>query len=465
MTAPPATALHGPFAGLAWPWEALFGVCLAVVVAMLLWTFYLFVRAQAARAAPPPVPQDGSDGFYWVFLVPALNEEVTIADSIARLLAITVKRRRILVIDDGSDDGTPAILAGITHPDLVILRRDLPQARKGKAAALNHAYRCLGDLPDRDRTIVVVVDADGRLDAAAPGFAASHFADPRVGGMQSLVRIYNRRHPLTWLQDLEFSVYGYLFQAGRDHWGTAGMGGNGQFNRLSALDDLADEQGPWRDRLTEDQDVGLRLMAAGWRCRQDLRAVVHQQGLSHMRPLLRQRTRWSQGNLQAIVLRRAVAHAPISRPARIEQLAYLHMPFWQGIVGIGLLANIILWATGTAPIWGDGPSWELCLFYVLAVGGTVMGCIAARARSGPVGWLRGFLLGHLYAPYTWLLWPVLLRAGVRQLTARGEWAKTEREPLLIEQAPPDPVLTLENTVESASVGAPPPLPPPSSADH
>ncbi|HEV7399365.1 MAG TPA: hypothetical protein VGN84_03750 [Solirubrobacterales bacterium] len=64
---------------------------------------------------------------------------------------------------------------------------------------------------------VVIVDADGRLDADAPRFAAARFeSDPAVGGVRSLVRIYNRRHFLTWLQDLEFSVYGYLFQAGRD---------------------------------------------------------------------------------------------------------------------------------------------------------------------------------------------------------------------------------------------------------
>ena len=423
-----------PLRGLAWPWETLFAVCLILVVAMLLWSLLLFVRAQAALTSPPAVPPDGSDGFRWVFLVPALNEEVTIADSVSRLIALPVKQRRILVIDDGSEDRTPEILAGINHPDLVVLRRDLPQARNGKAAALNHAYRCLTDIPDRDRTIVVVVDADGRLDAAAPSFAASHFLDARVGGVQSLVRIYNRRHPLTWMQDLEFSVYGYLFQAGRDHWGTAGMGGNGQFNRLSALDDLADNQGPWRHRLTEDQDLGLRLIAAGWLGRQDLRARVDQQGLSRVRPLLRQRTRWSQGNLQALALRRQTAHAPVSRAARLEQLAYLHMPFWQGIVGIGLLADIVLWATGTTPIWRGGPSWELGLFYVLAFGGTIMGCVAARARSGPLGWLWGVLLAQIYTPYTWFLWPVLLRSIARQITSRGEWAKTEREPLLLKPA-------------------------------
>ena len=65
-----------------------------------------------------------------------------------------------------------------------------------------------------------------------------------MGGVQSLVRIYNRDRFLTWMQDIEFSIYGCLFQAGRNGWGTAGMGGNGQFNRLRALDEVADDEGP-----------------------------------------------------------------------------------------------------------------------------------------------------------------------------------------------------------------------------
>ena len=427
-----AWVLSWAFRGLAWPWAGLFTICLLIVAAVLLWSLLLFIRAHAVLLAPPPVPPDGSGGFEWVFLVPALDEEVTIADSVARLIAIPVKQRRILVIDDGSEDRTSDILAEIQHPDLVVLHRDLPEARQGKAAALNHAYRYLSDRSDRDRTIVVVVDADGRLDGAAPGFAASHFVDPRVGGVQSLVRIYNRGRLLTWLQDLEFSVYGYLFQAGRSDWGTAGMGGCGQFNRLSALDQLADDEGPWRHRLTEDQDLGLRLIAAGWLGRQDLRATIDQQGLPHVRALLRQRTRWSQGNLQAMALRRQIIHSPVSRGARIEQLGYLHLPFLQGIIGIGLLVDVVLWATGEASVRHSGPGWELGLFYILAFGATTMGCIAARAYQGPLGWLRGLAIAQVYTPYSWFLWPVLLRATARQLTARGEWAKNEREPLPLE---------------------------------
>jgi cellulose synthase/poly-beta-1,6-N-acetylglucosamine synthase-like glycosyltransferase len=267
------------------------------------------------------------------------------------------------------------------------------------------------------------------LHADAPRYAAAHFADPTVGGVQSRVRIYNRRHLLTWLQDVEFGVYGSLFQTGRNDWGTAGMGGNGQFNRLSALEAVADEQGPWRDRLTEDQDLGLRLIAEGWAGHQDLRATVDQQGLPKLRPLLRQRTRWSQGNLQAFGLVGAVTRAPSCVASRIELLAYVFMPIWQGLIGLALVSAFVLAIAGVAPFWGGGPTWQLLLVYLLAFGGTVLGCIAAKRQDGARGWVLGFLIGHVYALYTWLIWPVLVRSTYRQLTGRGTWAKTRREPL------------------------------------
>jgi 1,2-diacylglycerol 3-beta-glucosyltransferase len=423
----PLAALRYPFEGLALPWQILFTACLLVVVGIFCWIVLLFLRGHATIAHPPEPPAEGADAFTWIFLVPALNEEVTIADSVARLVALPLARKRIVVIDDASDDGTPEILAAIEDPNLFVLRREKPDAQKGKAAGLNYAYRSLRDYGDRERTIVAIVDADGRLDADAPLYASSHFADPKVGGVQSLVRIYNRQRFLTWMQDVEFAVYGHLFQAGRNDWGTAGMGGNGQFNRLSALDEVADDEGPWRDKLTEDQDLGLRLIAAGWEGRQDLRATVNQQGLSNLRPLLRQRTRWSQGNLQAISLHRQVMAAPFNLGARLEQLAFIFLPFWQGIIFCGLVASLILWVTGTASFWGGGPAYQLAFFYLLAFGGTSLGCITAYSGNGPLGWAIGFLIGQVYTLYTWLLWPVLLRSTTRQLLGRGSWAKTERE--------------------------------------
>jgi 1,2-diacylglycerol 3-beta-glucosyltransferase len=96
-----------PFEGLAWPWVVLFTVCLVVVAGMFCWTLLLFVRGHGAIVNPPEPSAAGADAFTWVFLVPAMNEEVVIADSIARLIEVPVARKRIVVIDDASDDRTP----------------------------------------------------------------------------------------------------------------------------------------------------------------------------------------------------------------------------------------------------------------------------------------------------------------------------------------------------------------------
>ena len=279
--------------------------------------------------------------------------------------------------------------------------------------------------------MIVVVDADGRLDPTTPGFVAGRFANPRVGGVQVLVRIYNRSSLLTWFQDVEFSVYGFLYQLGRSPAGIAGMGGNGQCNRLAALDSIADPEagGPWRDRLTEDQDLGLRLIEAGWLCEQEPRASVNQQGLSGLRKLFRQRTRWAQGNLQAMGHLGADVAA---RPALVRAVRPRRLPAPAGDPRggrHGVLREHRARGHRRREFWGDHDWWVLIFFFLLGYGGVLMGCIARGAQWGFFGILRGILLAPIYAAYTWLLWPVLARAAARQLTHRSDWAKTAREPL------------------------------------
>ena len=426
----------------------LFSIAFLIIVGMLIWTGALFVRGMRADLnAPDP---GGEDDFEWVFMIPALNEEVTIRDSVERLDQIKLRNKRIVVINDGSEDDTASVLSSLERPSLHVIERKAPHARKGKAAALNFAFGETGrwwpDL-DPDRTVYCVVDADGRIDPDSPRFVASHFRDPRVGGVQTLVRIYNRQQLLTWFQDIEFSIYGRLFQAGRNGWGTPGMGGNGQYNRLSALTSIdtsvehpemvpldpwdehspGSDWGPWKDRLTEDQDLGLRLIVAGWHMRQENRASVDQQGLPKLRPLLRQRNRWSQGNLQAMALIGSLTGSMVALPARVEAILYLLNPFIQGIVGVSLVVAIFLAVTGTSVF--EGSFWWLAFIYLLGFGGTMLGCVAAKmeGKFSLPGLVKGLLSAQVYAFYSWLLWPVLFRSGARQLSGRGSWAKTARE--------------------------------------
>jgi 1,2-diacylglycerol 3-beta-glucosyltransferase len=431
-------AFVSPFAGLPLWAYVLVLVAFVVIVFVLAWTSVLFASSREALHAEPPADPSAVGELLWVFVVPALDEEVTIADSVRRLAAVEAPNKSIVVVDDGSTDGTAAVLASLDVPELEVLKRVFPEARKGKAAALNAAWRHLDTLLSsgrwegrpRERVIVCVVDADGRLAADAPDHVAPHFADPEVGGVQVRVRIYNRSRLLTWCQDVEFGIFGLLFQAGRTPWGTAGMGGNGQFNRLAALDSVVEGEagGPWRDKLTEDQDLGLRLIAAGWRGVASAGTSVDQQGLPGLRPLFRQRTRWAQGNLQAMSHLGRVWRSDRSLLVRCDLVAYLLQPALQAVVGIAFVASIILAISGVT-FWGREARWELVAFFILGFGGMTIGCIARGAEHGFLGIVRGVLLIPLASAYSWLLWPVLVRATLRQAIGRGSWAKTAREPL------------------------------------
>jgi cellulose synthase/poly-beta-1,6-N-acetylglucosamine synthase-like glycosyltransferase len=437
-------ALAMPFDGLpAWS-QVVFYAAFLTIVFFLAWTTVLFVFSRRALGHEPDPDAAAADGFLWVFLVPALDESETIADSVTRLLSVDARDKAIIVIDDGSTDDTAGVLAEIDAPELEVLHRVPPEARQGKAAALNAAYRRLEELlstdrwagRSRERIVVCVVDADGRLDPRAPRCVAPYFEDERVGGLQVLVRIYNRGRLLTWCQDVEFSIYGLLYQAGRAPYGAAGMGGNGQFNRLSALDSITDDRasGPWRDKLTEDQDLGLRLFEAGWHGLASGGTTVDQQGPAGFRRLLRQRTRWAQGNLQA--MRHLGGMARLERPwlVRLDLIAYLLTPVFQALIGVTFAISIVFAIFDVADFWDDNDWWQLAFFLVLGYGGVLLGCIARGARRGLAGILLSILIVPVYAVYSWLIWPVMARAAIRQLTGRRGWAKTAREP--IGSAPP-----------------------------
>ena len=134
-----------PFDGLPLFWQLLFTAAFAVIAFMLVWTTLLFFRGRARPHLAPDAPPDGADAFTWVFLVPALNEAVTIRDSVSRLLEMPVApaphrgdRRRL-----GRRHGGAARRAAGARPAHPAPRA--ADARLGKAAALNHAYRGLAE--------------------------------------------------------------------------------------------------------------------------------------------------------------------------------------------------------------------------------------------------------------------------------------------------------------------------------
>ena len=91
------------------------------------------------------------------FLIPAFNEAGTIATVVEQVQALPFEKQ-LIVVDDGSTDGTAAILDDLAAEagNLVLLR----QENRGKGAALR------AGIPYVDGDVVVIQDADLEYDPA-----------------------------------------------------------------------------------------------------------------------------------------------------------------------------------------------------------------------------------------------------------------------------------------------------------
>ena len=67
------------------------------------------------------------------FIIPAYNERATIATLVERVRALPFPKQ-LVVVDDGSTDGTSEVLDGIAGDDLVVVR----QSNAGKGAAVRN---------------------------------------------------------------------------------------------------------------------------------------------------------------------------------------------------------------------------------------------------------------------------------------------------------------------------------------
>jgi len=107
-------------------------------------------------------------------LIAAYNEKDGIADTVSNKLAqeYPAARMEILVVSDGSTDGTDEIVRGFSDPRVKPLRQ-IPRA--GKTSALNMA------VPKTRGEIIVFSDANSIYAPDAIRKLVSNFSDPEVG--------------------------------------------------------------------------------------------------------------------------------------------------------------------------------------------------------------------------------------------------------------------------------------------
>ena len=379
---------------------------------------------------------------FMVLVIPAHNEEAVIAPTLESLMALDYEHRLILVMNDGSRDRTSDIARTYESHGVLVIDRAPEVAGQGKGAVLNHAFEVIQDLAldaasplgglPASEIVVGVLDADGQLESHTLRAVAPYFDDAEVGGVQIGVRIANAAtNVVTRMQDLEFVGFSALVQEARDAFGSVGLGGNGQFTRLSALESLG--RPPWTACLTEDLELSLSMVESGWKIRFCPTAYVAQQGLTRWTPLLRQRTRWVQGHYQcwrhlpSLWRSRSLpVHTKLDLSIYLGMVTFVMFVFTGIAVSIGanvfgyeVVNNSLSWA-------GDGHLHN-AIVLTLTFGPLLAFLVTYQRNSWfPLRWWELPLFSVVFSMYAYFFVLSQFWAYGRIVMRRGSWSKTPR---------------------------------------
>ena len=234
----------------------------------------------------------------WPFvsiLVPAHNEAVVIEKTIRALAEMDYAKGRfeVIVINDGSVDGTGEIARKMsqTYPHVCCFDVPVGEGGKGKSRTLNVG------LKQAKGELISVFDADNTPEPSCLSLLVATLQnDPDLVAVNSKVRTRNRDSTiLTRFINLEFIYFQWLFQGGR--WALFGLSmlmGTGYVIRRDALEILG---GFDEESLVDDTEMSLRIFRGNRRIRWVPYAVTWEQEPDTFNIWLKQRIRWTQGNL------------------------------------------------------------------------------------------------------------------------------------------------------------------------
>jgi cellulose synthase/poly-beta-1,6-N-acetylglucosamine synthase-like glycosyltransferase/peptidoglycan/xylan/chitin deacetylase (PgdA/CDA1 family) len=240
-------------------------------------------RRRAPHSFTPPVS----------IIVPAYNEAAGIERAVHSLAGGDYPSHEVVVVDDGSDDGTADLVERLDLPSVRVIR----QPNSGKAAALN------AGLAIATGEIVVTVDADTVFEEKTLRRLVGPFADSEVGAAAGNTKVGNRRGLLGVWQHIDY-VTGFnldrrLYDVLRCMPTVPGAVGAFRREAIDAAGGFSSAT------LAEDTDLTIAIGRAGWRVVYVEDARGWTETPATLSGLWRQRYRWSYGTMQAVWKHRA----------------------------------------------------------------------------------------------------------------------------------------------------------------
>ena len=322
-------------------------------------------------------------------IVPCFNEQDNAEETLLAAMALDLPEFEVIAVNDGSADGTAAILDSLAarHSRLrvVHLARNQGKALALQAGALLARYE-----------ILLCIDGDAVLDRHSARWMLRHFvADPKMAAVTGNPRIRNRSTLLGRVQIGEFSsMVGMIKRAQQNFGPIFTVSGVISAFRRSALHEV----GYWSpNMLTEDIDISWKLQRAGWRVVFEPHALVWILTPETVKGLWKQRLRWAMGGAQVFFGNRGVMlHRDQSQlwPLYLEMFASLVWSYLLAATGVLWLLGMIfpdLAVPGVAsPVL---PQWS----------GAILGSVC-MLQFAVGAWLDRRYDSGLGRNYYWMIW-------------------------------------------------------------
>ncbi len=314
----------------------LFLVVGTLTIGRTLLLLVLATRNARQRRSPdwswgPPVTEPVS------VIVPAYNEKEGIEAAVRSLACGDHTQIEVVVVDDGSTDGTADLVDRMRLPNVRVVR--VPNG--GKPNALNTGVAMAR------HELIVMVDGDTIFEPDSLRKLVQPFADPSVGAVAGNVKVGNRETTVALWQHIEYVIG---FNLDRRLYEVLNCmptvpGAIGAFRReaLTQVGGVSDET------LAEDTDVTMAMCRAGWRVVYVEDARAWTEAPTTMEQLYRQRYRWSYGTMQAMWKHRKALFdsGPSGRFGRFGlpflALFGLALPMLAPVVDIMLVYGLVFW--------------------------------------------------------------------------------------------------------------------------
>jgi len=226
-------------------------------------------------------------------LIPAYNEGKVIGKTLEAVLKLEYPGNiHVYVLNDNSQDDTAEICNAFSKTFKNVHHVNVPPGYpKGKPRVLNYGI----DISESE--YIAFYDADNQPEPKSLKLLIEEaVANPKAAGAVGYVRTINEnKNWLTRMISLEFIVFQLLMQCGR--WfifKTGSLTGTNMvikrafINAAGKYDECA---------LAEDAELTIRITRNGWELPIVPDAITWEQEPENLKILIKQRTRWLQGNL------------------------------------------------------------------------------------------------------------------------------------------------------------------------